>query len=124
MTGRDVAPERTRRRTLVGPHLDEIVFHLNDFEVRPYASQGQHRTVGLALRLATFLYLQDRLDFPPVLLLDDVFSELDPERAKALATALPEDTQTLITSARPEDVPVEGSVWRVGARYSACSRTG
>jgi DNA replication and repair protein RecF len=48
-----------------------------------------------------------------VLLLDDVFSELDMSRAKALAGALPDDTQTLITSARPEDVPVGGSVWQV-----------
>jgi recombinational DNA repair ATPase RecF len=43
-----------------------------------------------------------------------VFSELDPERAAALAKALPADTQTMITSARPEDVPVAGSVWKVG----------
>ena len=50
----------------------------------------------------------------PVLLLDDVFSELDPLRAKALAGAIPEQAQTLITSARPEDVPVAGAVWRVG----------
>jgi DNA replication and repair protein RecF len=50
---------------------------------------------------------------PPVLLLDDVFSELDPERATALAKSLPESTQTLITSARPEDVPISGTVWRV-----------
>jgi recombinational DNA repair ATPase RecF len=49
-----------------------------------------------------------------VLLLDDVFSELDPERAAALAKALPGDTQTVITSARPEDVPITGKVWSVG----------
>jgi recombinational DNA repair ATPase RecF len=48
-----------------------------------------------------------------VLLLDDVFSELDPERSVALAGALPADTQTLITSARPDEVPVGGVIWTV-----------
>src|SRR5690606_39832958 len=64
--------EAERGRTLAGPHLDEVLFRLGGFEVRPYASPGQHRTVGLALRLATFLYLRDRLDEVPLLLLDDV----------------------------------------------------
>jgi DNA replication and repair protein RecF len=70
--------------------------------------------MALAVKLASHRAVADVIGEPPVLLLDDVFSELDPERAGALAKALPPDTQTLITSARPEDVPIAGSVWRVG----------
>ena len=91
-------------RTLVGPHRDEVVFRLGDFEVRPYASQGQHRTVGLALRLAAFLYLRDRLDETPLLLLDDVFGNLDAQRAEVVLDLLKSDAvgQSLITAARAE----------------------
>jgi DNA replication and repair protein RecF len=70
--------------------------------------------MALAVKLASHRAVADLVGEPPVLLLDDVFSELDPERAGALAKALPGDTQTMITSARPEDVPIVGSVWRVG----------
>ncbi len=96
--------EAERGRTLLGPHLDEVVIRLGGFEVRPFASQGQHRTVGLALRLATFLYLRDRLDETPLLLLDDVFGTLDPQRAEVVLALLQSDAvgQSLITAARPE----------------------
>jgi DNA replication and repair protein RecF len=69
--------------------------------------------MALAVKLAAHHAVADVVGEQPVLVLDDVFSELDPVRAKALAGAIPEHTQTLITSARPEDVPVPGSVWRV-----------
>lgn len=98
--------ERERGRTLVGPHLDEILFRLGDFEVRPFASQGQHRTVALALRIATFLYLKDRLDEVPLLLLDDVFGTLDARRAAVVLELLRSDEvgQSLVTASRPEAV--------------------
>ena len=98
--------EGEQGRTLAGPHRDEVVFRLGDFEVRPYASQGQHRTVGLALRLATFLYLRDRLDETPLLLLDDVFGTLDTQRAEIVLDLLQSDAvgQCLITAARPETI--------------------
>jgi DNA replication and repair protein RecF len=98
--------EAERGRTLTGPHLDEVLFRLGDFEVRPYASQGQHRTVGLALRLATFLYLKDRLEETPLLLLDDVFGTLDARRAAIVLDLLRSDAvgQSLLTAARPEAV--------------------
>ena len=96
--GRDLA------RTLVGPHLDEVDFRLDGFELRPYASQGQHRTFGLALRFAQALFLRDHLDEPPVLLLDDVFGPLDPERSDRVLELLGsgEIGQSLITAARAE----------------------
>ncbi len=106
---RDKLAESARReseqgRTLIGPHRDEVVFRLGDFDVRPYASQGQHRTVGLALRLATFLYLRDRIDETPILLLDDVFGTLDAQRAEIVLDLLGSDAigQSVVTASRPE----------------------
>jgi DNA replication and repair protein RecF len=98
--------EAERGRTLAGPHLDEVAFRLGGFDVRPYASQGQHRTVGLALRLATFLYLTDRLDGTPLLLLDDVFGTLDARRAAIVLDLLRSDAvgQSVLTAARPEAI--------------------
>lgn len=103
-----------RRLTSVGPHRDEPVFRIDESDARSHGSQGEQRTMALAVKLAAHRAVTDMAGETPVLLLDDVFSELDPDRAGALAKALPPGTQTLITSARPEDVPVEGSVWRVG----------
>jgi len=103
-----------RRMTTAGPHRDEPVFRIDDTDTRTHGSQGEQRTMALALKLASHRAVADVVGEPPVLLLDDVFSELDPERAAALAKALPPDTQTLVTSARPEDVPVTGSIWKVG----------
>ena len=96
--------ERERGRTLAGPHRDELVFRLNDFEVRPYASQGQHRTFGMALKLAKYFYLRDRLGETPLLLLDDVFGDLDPHRSDVFLRLLQSDTigQSLVTAARRE----------------------
>jgi DNA replication and repair protein RecF len=103
-----------RRLTTVGPHRDEPVLLLDGFDTRTHGSQGEQRTMALALKLAAHRAVADVTGESPVLLLDDVFSELDPERSAALAKTLPPDTQTMITSARPEDVPVDGAVWRVG----------
>jgi DNA replication and repair protein RecF len=96
--------ERLRRRTLIGPHLDEVVFHLNQFEVRPYASQGQHRSFGLALRLGSFLYLREVREETPLLLLDDAFGPLDEPRSRRVLDLLGGDVvgQSVVTAARPE----------------------
>lgn len=66
--------------TGIGPHRDDLLFTLNGNEVRPYASQGQQRSVVLALKLAELLLLRHRTGESPVLLLDDVMSELDSSR--------------------------------------------
>jgi len=103
-----------RRLTSVGPHRDEPVFRIDGTDARTHASQGEQRTMALAVKLAAHRAVNDLVGEPPVLLLDDVFSELDPDRAAALAKALPDSTQTMISSARPEDIPLSGSVWKVG----------
>lgn len=89
-------------RTGDGPHRDELVFRLNDMDVRRYASQGQHRTFGMALKLAQFFYLRDRLDETPMLLLDDIFDHLDPSRTAAVLDLLASDRvgQSIITATR------------------------
>lgn len=103
-----------RKMTTVGPHRDEPGFLLDGHDARVHGSQGEQRTMALAVKLAAHQAVADTIGEPPLLLLDDVFSELDPSRAAALADALPDDTQTLITSARPDEVPVVGKVWQVG----------
>lgn len=102
-----------RRITTVGPHRDEPSFVLDHRDARTRASQGEQRTVALAVKLAAHKAVTEAVSDQPVLLLDDVFSELDPERSKALAGSLPEETQTMITTARPEDVPLSGRLWDV-----------
>jgi DNA replication and repair protein RecF len=102
-----------RRMTTVGPHRDEPVLVLDEHDSRVHGSQGEQRTMALAIKLAAHRLIAEATGAPPVLLLDDVFSELDPERSVALAGALPADTQTLITSARPDEVPVGGVIWTV-----------
>lgn len=84
----------------VGPHRDEIQFTIGGFNTRTECSQGEQRTLALALRLAGHRLLTDRLGEPPLLLLDDVLSELDTDRAHALLSTLPPG-QTVITSASP-----------------------
>ncbi|MBS1836127.1 MAG: DNA replication/repair protein RecF [Actinobacteria bacterium] len=84
--------------TLVGPHRDELELTLRRLPARTHASQGEQRSLALALRLATHRLLAEIHGTPPLLLLDDVFSELDPGRSAALLRSLPEG-QTLLSSA-------------------------
>ncbi len=104
--------DRERRQTTVGPHRDEPRFLVAGRGARDSASQGEQRTLALSLRLAELRAVAEVAGEPPILLLDDVFSELDAGRAKALAAALP-GTQTFVTTARVEDVPLEGRRWDV-----------
>lgn len=89
-------------RTMVGPHRDEMIFTLNDLEVRRYASQGQHRTFGMALKLAQFFYLKAKVEESPILLLDDLFGNLDEQRTKVFLELLDSDVvgQSVITAAQ------------------------
>lgn len=94
--------ELDREITIIGPHRDEIVFYLDDFELRKYGSQGQHRLFALSLKLAQLFYFSEELDDLPIFLLDDVFGDLDAQRTEVLLNALFEHAgQTFITSANP-----------------------
>lgn len=84
----------------VGPHRDEVAIGLNGMPARTHASQGEQRTLALAMRLAAHRLVAERTGTTPVLVLDDVLSELDPGRAAALLANLPTG-QVVITSASP-----------------------
>lgn len=90
--------ERARKMTLAGPHRDEIVFNLGDRDARTYASQGQQRTVALALKLAEVKVVADISGVRPVLLLDDVMSELDESRRTAFTELVGNAAQTIVTT--------------------------
>lgn len=79
-----------------GPHRDDLFFYINDMEVKNYSSQGQQRTTLLSLKISEFRYISAETEEVPVLLLDDVFSELDTERQKHLMEFI-KDVQTIIT---------------------------
>jgi DNA replication and repair protein RecF len=99
-----------RQVTTVGPHRDDLDVELHGLPARTHASQGEQRTLALALRLGAHLLVTDRVGMPPVLVLDDVFSELDPARARALLQHLPAG-QVLLTTAVP--LPPEARADRV-----------
>lgn len=110
--GKSRSADMERRVSTMGPHRDDAILMLDEREARIRASQGEQRTLILALRLASHRAVEAATGEAPVLLLDDVFSELDGERSSALATSLP-PAQTFITTARMEDVPVNGKRWHL-----------
>jgi DNA replication and repair protein RecF len=90
--------ERHQRTTLVGPHRDDIDFTIDDTPSRQYGSQGQQRTLVLALKLAELELIEAVIGEPPLLLLDDVLAELDLNRQNQLLEAIQDRFQTLITT--------------------------
>ena len=93
--------------TTCGPHKDDIVFSLNDdMNVKRFGSQGQQKSFALALKLAQFQYLNDRLGQKPILLLDDIFDKLDMLRVKQLIALVGSDRfgQVLLTDTQPDRV--------------------
>ncbi len=92
------AEERARRTTLVGPHRDEVRFEIGGAGAREFASQGQQRTAALAWKLAELEVVEELSGTTPVLLLDDVMSELDEDRRLALAERVGKRTQTIMTT--------------------------
>lgn len=97
--------EIARGQTAVGPQRDDVEVWLDDHEARLFASQGQQRTAVLSLKLAELHYLAEVTGEQPVLLLDDVMSELDPTRRERLLAALQPGPQALITAADLNDLP-------------------
>ena len=101
---RDIA----RAATGVGPHLDDLVLRVGGMSLRSYGSQGQQRTGALALKLAELFYLQENIGEAPILLLDDVMSELDADRRRALLDFIRhEHIQTFITATDAAYFPTE-----------------
>lgn len=101
--------------TSIGPHRDDLKFLINEMDVKTYGSQGQQRTVVLAMKLAELKIMKKYIGEEPVLLLDDVLSELDEKRQTDLFKYT-ENTQTLITC-----TGIEQSVWntqKIGKLYN------
>lgn len=90
--------ELRRTQSLIGPHRDDIIFLVNDKDSTKYASQGQQRTVVLALKMAEIDIIKEKTGTSPVLLLDDVLAELDDLRQNYLLNSIDKETQTIITS--------------------------
>ena len=119
-------PDDVRRQvTSVGPHRDDLELGIGPRPARTHASQGEQRCVALALRLASHGLRRGDLPEPPVLLLDDVFSELDPRRAAALVDLLPPGQVLLTTAVEPPPLVRADQVVEVsGGRLSAVASTG
>ena len=89
--------------SLVGPHRDDFDIFINDLPAKLYGSQGQQRTTAIALKLAEVAVIKDRIGEMPVLLLDDVMSELDGHRRKYVAGNI-KNMQVIITCTNPEHI--------------------
>lgn len=100
-------PEDIRRQaTSVGPHRDDLLFSVGQGDLKKYGSQGQQRTAVLALKLSELEFIKSETGEYPVLLLDDVMSELDQSRRQALLDFVRNRIQTFITTTEPDIFPV------------------
>ncbi len=103
--------------TVVGPHRDDLLMYVAGRDARYYASQGQQRSVVLALRIAEVAWMEEETNRRPLLLLDDVMSELDTGRAQRLARLVGSGAQTFITCTDLSDLNLGGSgerIWQTG----------
>ncbi len=94
--------EIKRGVTIIGPHRDDISLIVNNIDIRKYGSQGQQRTTALALKLAEIEFMKAEIGEYPILLLDDVFSELDSKRQVQLLNIINNKVQTFITTTNLE----------------------
>jgi DNA replication and repair protein RecF len=98
--------ELRRGSSLTGPHRDDLQFRLNGREVRQYASQGQLRSLILAMKMAEITTAEEQFGVPPIVLLDDLASELDQQRtANMLAFLNSQPIQVFITTTEPATIP-------------------
>lgn len=99
--------ELYRGVSLIGPHRDDLQFFVNDYDVQTYGSQGQQRTTALSLKLAEIELIKQEVGESPVLLLDDVLSELDDYRQSHLLNTIQGDVQTFVTTTSVEGIAHE-----------------
>jgi DNA replication and repair protein RecF len=113
--------ELDRGISLVGPHRDELLLMLGGLPVKGYASHGESWSFALSLRLASYELLRASGD-DPILILDDVFAELDTERRRRLAEMVSDAEQVLVTAAVPADVPEALAGTRITVAEGVVSR--
>ncbi|HYL26325.1 MAG TPA: DNA replication/repair protein RecF [Candidatus Nitrosotalea sp.] len=110
--------ERVRKSAVAGPHRDDVTLDLDGRSLAAYGSQGQQRTAVLALKIAEYAVMRERAREAPLLLLDDVLSELDEERARAFLTEIGEYEQAFITATHlPAGLPTSARVARVAVAH-------
>jgi DNA replication and repair protein RecF len=106
--------ERARKSAVTGPHRDDMAMMLDDLSLAAFGSQGQQRTAVLALKVAEYAVMHERWREAPLLLLDDVLSELDDDRAAAFLSEIGEYEQAFVTAAHlPSALPANATVARV-----------
>lgn len=114
---RDQREEIMRGVTLIGPHRDDVRFGINGYDATTYGSRGQQRTAALALKLAQVQLMRNQVGEMPVLLLDDVLSELDRQRGQFLLEAISQAQQVLVTTTTLEGFApaflAQAQLWRV-----------
>jgi DNA replication and repair protein RecF len=112
------AQEARLRQTVVGPHRDDIELMVQGKNAQQYASEGQQRTVALALKMAQARLFAMEESTSPLLLIDDIFGELDPLRRNALLAHLPTDAQKLVTATTMQwrEKEVDGPVFELSDR--------
>lgn len=96
--------EIERRQCMIGPHRDDLKFYINDMDVQTYGSQGQQRSTALSLKLAELDVISNEIGEYPILLLDDVLSELDEHRQAHLLTSIRNRVQTFVTTTSISDI--------------------
>ena len=99
--------ELARGQSLIGPHRDDLIFLINNKEAKSFASQGQQRSIILAIKLSELKVIEKRKDEIPVLLLDDVFAELDESRQDFLLHNLPKNIQVFLTTTHISEIQKE-----------------
>lgn len=107
--------ETRLRQTVIGPHRDDLLLRLGGRMAGTFGSEGQQRTLALALKLAQAGLIESVSRVPPLLLLDDIFGELDPFRRNALLEALPRQAQWLVTTTHLDWLAAAppGPVWKL-----------
>lgn len=93
------AKEEIMERSMIGPHRDDIYFEINGYPARTHGSQGEWRTAALALKLAVYHLIKEKREVTPILLLDEIFAELDNKRCRGLADSFADFEQLFLTTA-------------------------
>lgn len=103
--------EKERGTSLIGPHLDDITIELDAKSAKHFASEGQKRAIALSMRIAEYSVAKKIFNEPPVILMDDVFGELDNEKKAVLKTVLDPEAQLFFTCTDEQTVPslIEGA---------------
>jgi len=112
------AEEERQRSTAIGPHRDDLEFTINGRDAASFGSEGQQRTLSVAMKVAQSRVLKERMGRAPLLLVDDVFGELDRHRRQAFLRALPQDSQIFITTTSMDwldEGTFDGRIWEVRA---------